>query len=92
MNNFDRSRLLFGPYTARLAWRQLTETQRTKVIAILKKHAHWTEFPSHGEGSRQPPTPISASRDRLVSLDGASRTALFLKTAPQARSFCTFPY
>jgi hypothetical protein len=30
--------------TARLAWRQLTEEQRGKVIALLKKHPHYEEF------------------------------------------------
>jgi hypothetical protein len=33
---------------ARLAWRQLTEDQRNKVIAILKKHPHWTEYLAAG--------------------------------------------
>jgi S1/P1 Nuclease len=30
--------------TARLAWRQLTEEQRGKVTALLKKHPHFEEF------------------------------------------------
>src|SRR5437879_8685423 len=30
--------------TARLAWRQLTDEQRGKVIAILKKHPHYEEY------------------------------------------------
>jgi hypothetical protein len=29
---------------ARLAWRQLAEERRNKVIAILKKHPHWNEY------------------------------------------------
>jgi hypothetical protein len=29
---------------ARLAWRQCTEDQRAKVIAILKKHPHYAEY------------------------------------------------
>jgi hypothetical protein len=29
---------------ARLAWRQLTEEQRSKVMALLKKHPHYEEF------------------------------------------------
>src|SRR5262249_38902617 len=31
--------------TARLSWRQLTEEHRGKVIALLKKHPHYEEFP-----------------------------------------------
>ena len=30
--------------TARLAWRQLTDAQRARVVAILKKHPHYEEF------------------------------------------------
>src|SRR5262249_6635766 len=30
--------------TARLAWRQLSEEQRGKVIALLKKHPHYEEY------------------------------------------------
>jgi imidazolonepropionase-like amidohydrolase len=30
--------------TARLAWRQLTEAQRARVTALLKKHPHYEEF------------------------------------------------
>jgi hypothetical protein len=33
---------------ARLAWRQLTEEQQTKVIAILNKHPHWTDYLAAG--------------------------------------------
>jgi hypothetical protein len=33
---------------ARLARRHLTEEQRNKVIAILKKHPHWTEYRTAG--------------------------------------------
>ncbi|HEY7328720.1 MAG TPA: S1/P1 nuclease [Gemmataceae bacterium] len=30
--------------TARLAWRQLTEDQRSQVVAILKKHPHYQDY------------------------------------------------
>lgn len=30
--------------SARLAWRQLTETQRAQVVGILKKHPHYEEY------------------------------------------------
>src|SRR5262249_25270474 len=30
--------------TARLAWRNLTEDQRSRVVALLKKHPHYEEF------------------------------------------------
>jgi len=30
--------------TARLAWRQLTQEQRTKVVSVLKKHLHHEEY------------------------------------------------
>jgi hypothetical protein len=30
--------------TARLAWRQLTEAQRSQVLAILKNHPHYQEY------------------------------------------------
>jgi hypothetical protein len=30
--------------TARLAWRQLTEEQRARVVAVLKKHPHYEEY------------------------------------------------
>jgi hypothetical protein len=30
--------------TARLAWRQLTEAQRTRISTLLKKHPHYEEF------------------------------------------------
>src|SRR5262249_14821393 len=29
---------------ARLAWRQLTEDQRARVVAVLKKHPHYEEY------------------------------------------------
>jgi hypothetical protein len=35
--------------TARLAWRQLTEEQRAKVIAVLKKHPHYEEYLTAGK-------------------------------------------
>ena len=34
--------------TARLAWRQLSEDQRGKVLAILKKHPHYGVYLAAG--------------------------------------------
>ena len=34
--------------TARLAWRQLTEEQRGKVLAVLKKHPHYGAYLAAG--------------------------------------------
>jgi len=36
----DKGHMVVG----RLAWNQLTEQQRAKVVAVLRKHPHYEEF------------------------------------------------
>jgi hypothetical protein len=50
---------------ARLAWRQLNEDQRTKVVAILKKHPHYDDYLAARK-------PDGLSEDEWVFLRAAS--------------------
>ena len=76
--------------TARLAWRQLTQVQRAKVSAILKKHPHYEEFLVNHSIILNGELPFAIHRAQQLYLGVALNLSFYANPDPPRRNDYSF--